>query len=140
MTKPESFIINSDYATLKNDATTTLSVTIPNSLSLAGVSIYTLTDTVTIGQRGSSIRSRIHSTMRDQWFVANQVTYSYMSGATHPLWGDLNYDIYVTVNRTSSTQLSLIVTILNGYDEPITINGAGQTITAKVATFLPPYA
>ena len=71
MTKPESFISTSDYATLKNDGTTTLTITLPASVGIAASSNYTLTSDVTVGTAGASDRAQIHSSRLGNRYVTN---------------------------------------------------------------------
>ena len=139
MTKPSNFTLSSDYATLKNDATGTLSVTLPSGVVIPAATVYTQTDTISIGTPGASYRSRVNSTKRTQWLISKSIIYSYSSGATIPPSVSVNYDIFVSIVKQSSTQVVLRVSIPNAYTDPMTVSGLAQTVTAHVATFLPPF-
>ena len=139
MTKPQRFILTTDYATLKNDATGTISVTLPSSASIGAASTSSWTTALTIGESGSSFRARITSSAGGGSFVGNSVVYISTSGAS--LSGSsIGFDLYIAVHRTSSTELSLTAFIPNPYGSTLTINNLSRTITASVATFLPPHA
>lgn len=138
MTKPSDFILTTDYATLKNDNKGSVSITLPSAILIPAAGIYSQSASIPIGVRGSSFRSRISSTKRTEQFVTNTVVYSYSSGAT-VIGSPTNYDIFVTVTRANPTSLTLSVTIPNGFADPMSVTGLAQTITANVATFLPPF-
>ena len=137
MTKPSNFIMNTDYATLKNDAKGTLTVVLPASTSVAGATVASWTDTITIGEPGSSIRARIMSTKNNVVYCVNSVGYAYSTGGSGP---GTDYLIYATVLRISPTQIRLSVLIPNQYGSTQNITGLSQTISATVATFIPPVA
>lgn len=134
--KPEDFILTTDYATLKNDAVTSLSIVLPSSviISAAGTAMYSAT--ATAGSAGSSIRTQIMSTKDNKWFTMNTVNYVYFSGASP----GGNYVVYVSLSRTSATTIRLLVSIPNKTGSTMTITGLSQTITADIATFLPPFS
>lgn len=138
MTRPSLFNINSDFATLKNDNKGAVSITLPGSILIPASGIYAQSASIAIGVRGSSFRSRISSTKRPEQFVTNTVIYSYSTGAIVS-GSPSNYDIFVTVTRADPSNLTLSVTIPNGYNAPMSVSGLAQTITANVATFLPPF-
>ena len=137
--KPEEFIATTDYATLKNDNTAVLSVTLPSSLNISGYGFASYTDSANIGVPGSSIRAAIHSTKDNNWYVGTSIPpYIYLSGATVD-GSSVGYDVVAIVSRVSPTVVRLYVTIKNPYSTTLSISGLSQTITARVATFLPPY-
>lgn len=137
--KPQEFIATSDYATLKNDSEGVISLTLPNSLNVAAGSTASLTSSLTIGTPGSSFRSRIVGSVNNVSYVATNVGYGRTSGATVSGFS-VGYEVFVSVHRTSPTQLSLIAFIPNPYGATLAItSGLAGTVTAYVATFLPPY-
>jgi len=138
MTKPENFILNSDYATLKNDGSTTLSVTLPDTLSIPPSTTYSISATASLGVAGASTRQRISSTKNAIQYITKSVVYSYTSGATVIGEPFVYWSIFVFINRRTSDSVDLTVFIPNQYGNTMNITGLSQTITAKVATFLPP--
>lgn len=131
------FIINTDYATIKNDAEGTLSVTVPGSTVIASGGQYTNTTSLTIGEGVSTIRSQGNST-RDAstWIAANQLALprtGVVSGASQP------YTLAAAISRTSTTTIELFVGIYNPYGANLTTQAGDETITFDVTTFLPPF-
>lgn len=138
MTKPRNFIMNSDYATIKNDAKATLTITLPSSTSVAATSVATWTDTITVGTAGSSIRARLVSTSDNVVYATSTVDYYRTSGATVS-GSPAGFDVYAVVHRISPTQIRLTALLPNPYPFTMSVTaGLSQTITATVATFLPP--
>lgn len=138
--KPQDFIAISDFATLKNDNKGSITLTLPSSLSVAAASTASITSSLTIGAPGSSFRSRIIASVDNISYVATNVGYGRTSGATVSGF-PVGYEVFVSVHRTSPTELSLIAFIPNPYGSTLSIkSGLAGTITAYVATFLPPYA
>lgn len=137
--RPEEFIINSDYATLKNDNSGSLSITLPNTLNIPGNTVYSTSSTITLGVQGSSVRARIMSTKDNNWYALNSVVpYIYTSGAVVS-GSSVGYNVFVSLTRIDATTLRLLVTIPNNYGTTMAISGLAQTITGVVATFIPPY-
>lgn len=136
MTKPESFILTSDYATLKNDAVGSLTVVLPSGTVIPAGGINQWSDTITIGTVGSSIRVRLVSTENNVIYSTNTVGYVHTTGASGPA---TDYLIYATVHRINPTQVRLTVFIPNPYGSDLTVSGMGYTISARIATFLSPF-
>lgn len=138
MTKPTDFISTTDYATLKNDASTTLTVVVPGSASMPMNTVNNYTTTATIGQAGSSIRGRGNSSRNATiWYVANQVSFQRtgtLSGSPTP------YTLTAVVYRTAPDTLTLLATIFNPYAGTLTTQSGSETITFEVSTFLSPFA
>lgn len=130
MTKPESFISTSDYATLKNDGTATLTITLPASVGIASSTNYTLTSDVTVGTAGASDRAQIHSSRLGKRYVTNLLGVS-RSGSDP-------YTILVSLYRTSATTLRAMVDIRNPYGGTLTTEATAEVFTFYVNTFLPP--
>ena len=130
MTKPESFISTTDYATLKNDGTATLTITLPASVAIASSTNYTLTSDVTVGTAGSSDRAQIHSSRLNKRYVTNLLSID--RSGTDP------YTILVSLYRTSATNLRAVVDIRNPYGSTLTTESTAETFTFYVNTFLPP--
>jgi len=138
MTKPESFIATTDYATLKNDDTDILFVTLPSSAIIPAADIITFTQDKAIGVASASIRSMINSSKDNIRYVSNTIAYSQAGGTVGG--SPTNYEIYVTVHRVSDNIVRLSCFIPNPYGSTLSITGLSQTIVANVATFLPPFA
>ena len=137
MTQIEDFILNSDFATLKNDDDGILSVTLPNLLNVPAASTYTTSDSIVIGTAGSDIRQRISSSKDNIWYTSKSIMYTSSSGATVS-GSPSSYDIVAAISRTGATTVTLTIFIPNPYGATLAISGLSQTITAYVATFIPP--
>jgi hypothetical protein len=138
MTKPSNFILNTDYATLKNDGEGTISYTLPASVIIPAAGIQTYTSDVSIGVPGASVRARISSTLNNVWYAHSTVIYQHSTGGT-VLGVGVGYDMAVIVHKYSNTLVRLSISINNPYSDPFTVSLASRTITAHVATFLPPF-
>lgn len=136
MTKPDNFILNSDYATLKNDAISSISLTLPSSTTVGARSVRIFSTDLEIGVAESSLRVRMMTTKDNIWRPLSTVSYVYPTGSS--ISGDPSYLLYLCVNRVSPTTIRLSAFIPNQYPSTATITGLSQTITAYVATFLPP--
>lgn len=138
MTKPQNFILSTDYAALKNDGKATLSVTLPSSIVIPASTTQTWTSTVDVGTAGASIRSRITSTKDGLTWFGNTVSYYYSTGSTVGGFS-ADYFIYVSVSRVGATSVQLTVFMPNQYGSSMTVSsGLARTITAVFATFIPP--
>lgn len=140
MIYPENFISTTDFATLKNDEVGTITLALPNTASIAASGVATYSSVLTIGVVGSSVRSRITSTSNTKVFCTGTVGYSSTTGATVGGVGGFGYDLYVAVHRISPTQIQLSAHIPNPYGSTMDITGLSQTLTATIATFIPPFA
>lgn len=132
---PSQFIITSDYATLKNDATGQLSVTVPSSVVVGAGSTFSTSSSIEIGVAGASERSQIHSSKTGQYYVGNMLDIIKNGNAG----GTALYDVFVDLSRTGPTTLTMTATIFNPYGVTLTGESGAETFTADVATFLPPF-
>jgi hypothetical protein len=142
MSKPESFILNSDYATLKNDATGTMSLSITTGDVIAVGGSKTFETFLDIGTRNASIRAQMSS---------NRYVSNYCVGTSLQTQIQMQYDIpgspmifddyfVANVERVSPTRLRLYLTIPNPNTFTLTVIGGAQVITADINTFLSPFA
>lgn len=137
MTKPESFILTTDYATLKNDAKTTLTITLPGSQNITAGNTLLLTATATIGVAGASERAQIYSSKLTYYWAGNIV-----SIARDGLVGGSpsSYNTVAELYRSSATQVTAQVSIFNPYAGTLTTEAVDEVFTFAVATFIPPFA
>lgn len=132
MTKPSRFILNTDYATLKNDATDTLSVTLPSSITLAQ------------GSANRVIRAeKVFGSPSSGWSVIWESTkYAYaLCGASIQIACKQDgYDAFVMGNLfREGNKFVLEVTIPSSSWASTTYTQLGQTITAKVQALIDPF-
>lgn len=137
MTKPTQFILNTSYATLKNDDSGSGSVVVPSSVNIAGSGSVSYSTDLTIGAQGAFTRARIRSSKEgSRWIVANAIGYI-RTGTT--LGSPAIYDIFAFVWRPNATTLRLQVHIQNPYSSTLTTASGAETIDFFVNTFLPPF-
>lgn len=145
MTKPEDFILSTDYATLKNDATgiTTVSIpasqVIPASIGPNGSYLEYHSD-LEIGTIGALTRIQISSTKDSNAIYATRTADYGRTGSTPSGPGISSYSVDAFLYRISPTTVRCQVYILNQYPEPLTTEAGVETITFYVNTFLAPYA
>lgn len=134
MTKPSNFILNSDYATPKNDDGNTFSVTVPSGISVPGASVVVLSETKEVGMSGANLRARISSSKDgSRWFSVPTVYYDRVGSGG-------GYYLYATLHRVSSTQLRLSVFIPNPYGLTMSGEAGSEVISAVATTLIPPFS
>ena len=138
MSKPENFILSTDYPTLKNDGNSSISITIPASITITAAEGYwQSTESITVGSIGSFIRPTIKSSRNNKEYVVRNL---YELGtASSPVGA--NYYIIIDVYRKNSTTMEVSVFIPNNLYPATTLvtENITETITVKLATFLSPF-
>lgn len=137
MTKPENFIMNTDYATLKNDAKTTFALTLTGGQVIGAGATLRVFSTQAIGVAGASERALIHSSKETNYWVGNILTISrtgLVSGTPAA------YQTVAELYRNSATELTAQVTIFNPYASALTAVSGDEVFTFVVSTFVPPFA
>jgi hypothetical protein len=139
MTKPESFIFNSDYATLANDAEGTISITTSTGQVITPGSEYTFSSTITLGSRNAPTRSEMNTSAFPTIWIPTE-SLDLLITVLYAIDGN-TYDANTTANiyRSSPTEITMAITVTNPFAFDITINGGVQLVTANVSTFLSPF-
>lgn len=139
MAKPENFISNSDYATLKNDSPGpgTISVTL-TPITLTAGQLYTATNTLTIGAHNASSRVRIASSKDGGTYYAGSVFIANRTGQTAGPF-DVPYDVIGYLTRTSPTVVTATVAVTNPYAEDMIMATGDEVFTFEISTFLSPF-
>lgn len=136
MSKPERFTLNSDYASLKNDGITTLTVTF-NHATIAASTTVVETATAVVGQAGATDRAQIHSSKLGSRYPGNMlVVFRTGSDGVNPA----PYSIYAELFRSSPTVVTASVSVRNPYGVTISTEPGSETFTFYIATFIPPFA
>jgi len=141
MVKPSRFILNTDYASLKNDDGDTLSFTVPGSIVIPASGTYTnvATHPITIGTAGAPMRSLINSSFSpDLWFYGANL--QIVADGTDSILGPFTYSYWVAVTRTAADVATVYVIIANQGLGTLTTESTVRTITVKLNTFIPPFA
>lgn len=137
MTKPQGFILTSDYAALKNDNRGRITLNIPAGAVIpANGGSVTWAQEIELGTQNASLRTQMQSSLRPgEWTPGNMraidMTLNY-SGSISTETG------MVSVIRVSPTRLRLYCTHFNFAPFNISVV-TGQTITADISTFLSPF-
>ena len=143
MVKPNNFILNSDFATLKNDNKGTISLAITDSGLLAYGAKKTYTSYLDIGTANANLRGQMKTNLSsDIWNTLGMtvpVTVTVYYGG-NPV-DTFTYNLPVMIDRISATRVRMYATFYSyGYGVDMRITGGYQTITADLVTFLSPFA
>lgn len=135
MSKPENFIQNSDYASLKNDDRGSVSVTFPASQSVASNGLKIFYNTIDVGTSGASARVQIASSKdSNKFYSCTQLTYQ------RDLGGGFSYTIVASYSRTSSSTMTVYCFVYNQTGFGITTLPGDETFTFSINTFLDPFS
>jgi len=137
MTTPSSFISTSDYATFKNDGSTSTFVVYAASTSVAGNGYSIVSADIAIGKQASINRVQISSS-KDSSKRYSSLSLSFnriglVGGSAAP------YTVVAYMSRTSATNLRCSVYVPNPYSSTLTTATGNETFTFYIDTFLPPF-
>lgn len=133
MSKPSRFIINTDFATLKNDAEGQISLTIPSTVNVTPSANVVYKAELKIGaSAGAGFRCYITSSKYNYAIMSS----SFMLAATQD-----GYESAVPcdVSRKNADTFEIRATF-NGTDGATTrYTNVGQTLTLHIQTFINPF-
>lgn len=127
---PENFILSTDYASPRNDASGTLQVTVPSNVNISSGSVWTTSQTLTIGTRGASVRSQIASSKDSNKFYVG----AWQDRIRNGNFG--TYDIFIVLSRLSPETIVITASIFNPYGGTLVGAVGAETFTAEVKTYL----
>lgn len=148
---PENFMLTTDFATLKNDDSATITITVPPNIVVppSGTFTYSTSTSVKVGTKAASLRTRMGSTRvsATRRFVTpflnttghGSVVVTGSGGGTFPT----QYSIYAFVSRTSPDTVTAYAVIQNSFGSPnatLVCDGVTETFTFELSTFLSPFA
>jgi hypothetical protein len=138
VSKPSEFIMSTDYATLKNDDTNTISVTFPSGLILTAGQRYVVTQDLVIGTINASSRVRISSSKISNQYFAGCIAWVDRTGV---IAGPTNvpYALRAFITRINPTTVRAVVGMLNPYSEGMATAFGDETFTFEIDTFLSPF-
>ena len=138
MSKPSNFQLTTDFATLKNDAIGDITLTFAGSQVLLGNTVKTITDTIDLGVRGASLRSRIGSSKdSNTWYICSSASYRRVGSV--PANPTAGYSVIALVSRTSPTTITVAATVLNPYGVTLPTAAGAETFSFRLNTLLPPF-
>jgi hypothetical protein len=133
MVKPSLFNLTTDYASLANDAGTTVSIISPGGAIIAGASFATYNFDTVIGKQASLNRIQISSSKNSNIRYSTQTLAYSRSGSPGP------YTVLAYAFRTSPSTLRCRVYIQNPYIDTLTTEAGNETFTFHIDTFIPPF-
>ncbi len=139
MTKPQNFDENSDFATLKNDAKGQVVVNITTGVVIAPGASFTWSGLANIGTRNAPLRVQGQTTKYTGIFIGTTLITDTTVLVNLPPPTTIPQSLYVNVERISDTTVRAYATITNFSGSNMTVNGAAQTVTFDVSTFLSPF-
>lgn len=140
MSSPSNFILNSDYATLKNSQYgLTAQVTVPGSSTLYANSYLEWHTDITITEPFAMSACRIASSKNSNKYLVGNNTYMNRS-ADYGGFYDIPYGINVFVFRTNSTTVRFQALINNPYNFDWVLAPTDETFSLYMYTFVPPFS
>ena len=142
--KPSRYILNSDYATLKNDAEVSLSIDLPNSFTITPGTPRTFSATATGGQKSAGMRWSVSSSKYPNVNLVSS-TFTIPCKCSLVYQGEqMEWDDVMTGFIYRSGPRTVRMDIIPNYSYLVQIAGAtisncGQRVTAKLQTFLSPF-
>lgn len=135
---PNNFILNTDYATLKNDDKATVTLYLGGTSALAYGESYTYSNTVTVGSSNAPIRCQMSTDVAPTVIVSSPqiqvILEATTAGTPYP------YPATVYVERTDATTITIKCHVYgNVPGQTVQITGDYQTVTANIVTFLSPF-
>lgn len=138
MSQPNSFILSSDFPTLKNDEKVKVEGTILGGITVPASDVVSAFVDVEVGTNGAPTRCRISSSKNNNYqYVTSTVTFN-RSGTVSG--SPTSYGVLCFIQRVSATTIRFQVNINNPYGSDLTTEAGDDTITWYVSTFIPPYA
>lgn len=144
MTKPENFILNTDYATLKNDSDDVyITLTVPGSINIGEGNSYSQYVDGVVGTKGAINQITIkHSGYPSNSEYVTQALSYYQNGTISG--NTVVYTMLVETFRVSANTVRLRIFIYNspgfGIGGTLVTEPTQRTIICKVSTFLSPFA
>lgn len=132
-TRPNGFIISSDFPTLKNEGFVQGDITIPGSIVIPAGGSVSGKLVLDSGSIGSISRGRIASTKNFMnWFTGQGIIFN-RTGSQG------SYGILALIYRSAPTQITFEVIIQNGYGSTMTGAAGNETIYFYSNQFVAPY-
>lgn len=137
--RPNRFVLNTDYGSMKNDNHLSVSLTIPASQSIASAAAYITTADLTIGVKGGITKYLIeHPLQPGRWFATGQAA-MYLE-ASSPAGASYILRLYMTrLNATTVRATAYIHNNLAPATAMVT-EATERVVNFKVYTFIPPFA
>lgn len=135
--KPARFILNTDYTTVRNTGHKTLSITIPDSITVPSwQSEHTIATAYTTIDSENDAFMTYFSSSRYNYITPGDWGVTIPDGATTTsVIEDVSFEVTIDGNT-----VTLRAYCINGMqEEDVYFNGYGQTITAHIITYKDPF-
>ena len=140
---PSNFILNSDFATLKNsERGLTATITVTASKFIVANSYWEQHVDIPITEAYAVSTARISSSRNSNRYLScNYLDMVYMDGYTDSA-GDwiVTYNVEAFIFRLSSNVVRFQIYIRNPYGEILVTDGTAETFSLYMNTFVPPLA
>lgn len=140
--KINNFVLNSDYATLKNDTQgNTISATIPvgTVIDMPTINHVIASNTINVGTINAGVRSRVMSSKYPNEWHLGPVMYTVIAVNIDGIGASTMY-LWCFLRRTSANTITLLITSESGTGMPTTTTTEALTVTFNFSTFLSPFA
>ena len=135
---PQSFIMTTDFATVKNDDYEPATATLPGSTIIAGNGYYENHADVYIPEASATIKGRIQSNKNsDRWMVCNAIS-MYRFGTV--LGFGALYSVDAFFWRISPNTVRCQILIQNPYSDPLTGVAGDEIFNFFFNSFVAPFA
>lgn len=133
MTKPELFIINTDYGTLKMGEKQTVTLSIPGSMTVGSNQEWINSTVISAPTNASNPTSQVRNGRNNIWYATNKISFT-RTGSQGP------YSLSCSIIRTSPNQLTISVRIFNGSPSSMTTQSGNETIYFEITNMVPPFS
>lgn len=139
MSKPDNFILSTDFATLKNSQSgLTAQITVPGSQSIAASDVFLVYADIPITEPYSIATARISSSKNsNKMLVGNATDFTRIGN----IEGEpAIYNVFAFIWRTSSNNVRFQAIIQNPYGYTLTGAAGDEVFNLYFNTFVPPFA
>ena len=130
--KPLKFIINTDFATLKNDSNTISGIiTVPAGVNIPSGVYLTYTSDIVVGTIGAPMECQLNYSAGTQRWVTDNIQ------VTENTFTANQYDGTIFIYRLNQTTARVQITYFNGTGGAV--NTKSRTVSVTIRTFIPPF-
>lgn len=136
MSKPEQFILTTDYTTFKNDAKGSVTLNMPGGIGIGAGSAYVQVVDIVLGTKNAPIRSMISSSVDSNKKYLGSWQTRFRTGTVSGFAA--TYQVTVSISRISANTIRFELDAFNGQSSTLVTAGS-ESFTAYINTFLSPF-
>lgn len=137
--KSESFILSSDYASMKEYSGGTITLTMPASVTIGSGQEWSVSATLATGTAKASERTMIRPGGSTNFMLGHSLRMGFVY-ATQIAGNNVDGDIWANVWRSANGTVTARLSIFNPYSVSLTkTSGFTGTWTFRVRSFMPPF-